>query len=169
MNSTVSKESLDRVAQAHKKLSFRDKIPVPLSGILSDAKKFGVRVRKKKGFDWGFIFREGEQYIIVYNPNLPLLFRKFLLLHELAHCLLGHLEQENVEECNSRHNQDEANLFAYLTLMPHSYLASLEQSGKLNHKGVIGCLGDVRNVPKEALPAIADERLRIYQEMRSII
>ncbi len=113
------------------------KLPVKLSVI---AKHYNIQILSYKDSninvknnDDGYSLKLNDKFIIYYNEQKPHQRIRFTLAHELGHCLLGHI---NNNEITYRYNSEndgvkdlkelQANVFARDLLMPATVLHSLD-------------------------------------------
>ncbi len=85
--------------------------------------------------DWlGFTLRIGSRHLIVANSTLPVSFQNSIILHEIAHIMLGHQFKAPVAECDGltfgTYNQDQEDEAAWLgstLLLPRPALIWMRQ------------------------------------------
>ncbi len=100
----------------------------------SKASLYGLDVNAL-GSDSAILVKIGEKSIIFYNDLMSESRKRFSILHEMAHSVLGHILNDNIDDETYSCYEHEANYFAAQLLMAIQLLWELRNRGGVYYTG----------------------------------
>ena len=129
---------------------------VDYNSILAFSKVVGITCVEDKTIKYAMAFTEKhwgkKRAVVLFNPNYPKFIKIKMLLHEIAHHLLGHTDQNNrlwfpiSYSEQSSYIEDEANWFANIIMVNTATVFNLYMNGELTVENLMGIMDREENI-----------------------